>query len=233
MTSTETSTTRDRILAAAATLLATQGRDALSTRAVSAAAGVQAPTLYRLFGDKEGLLDAVAAFGFESYLGDKHAMEHTEDPVADLRRGWDLHVEFGLARPAFYELMYGRLRPSPAAREADEELHRTVARIAEAGKLAMSVERAARLVNSTGTGVVFTLISAPEGERDLRLSEIAREMVVRTITTDAPSAQDGGRAAHAVALAELLRTGEPGVLSAAERALLTEWLTRLADPALG
>jgi AcrR family transcriptional regulator len=80
------STTRERVLRAAADLLAEGGRDAVSTRAVSAAAGVQAPTLYRLFGDKEGLLQAVAAHGFAEYLSDKHALAETDDPIDDSRR---------------------------------------------------------------------------------------------------------------------------------------------------
>jgi hypothetical protein len=84
-------------------------------------------------------------------------------------------------------------------------------------------------VHSAGTGVVLTLIATPEDRRDPRLSDIAREMVIRTITTAEPSTTDGDLAAHAVALTELVRGGEPAVLSAAERGLLTEWLTRLAD----
>ncbi|MGC4948582.1 TetR family transcriptional regulator, partial [Streptomyces sp. DT224] len=40
---------RRRIIAAATRLLAEKGREAVSTRAVGAAAGVQAPTIYRLF----------------------------------------------------------------------------------------------------------------------------------------------------------------------------------------
>jgi AcrR family transcriptional regulator len=43
----------------------------VTTRAVAEAAGVQAPTIYRLFGDENGLLDAVAEHGFASYLEDK------------------------------------------------------------------------------------------------------------------------------------------------------------------
>jgi AcrR family transcriptional regulator len=54
------SSTRDRIVDVAADLLRAEGRTAVTTRAVAEAAGVQAPTIYRLFGDKEGLLDAVA-----------------------------------------------------------------------------------------------------------------------------------------------------------------------------
>ena len=98
---------RDRILRAAAMLLAEGGREAVSTRAVSAAAGVQPPTIYRQFGDMQGLLDAVAADGFARYLRAKVAREGTEDPVADLRAGWDAHIDFGLANPALYALMYG------------------------------------------------------------------------------------------------------------------------------
>ena len=54
---------RARIVAAAAELIASGGREAATTRAVAAAAGVQAPTIYRLFGDKRGLLNAAAEHG--------------------------------------------------------------------------------------------------------------------------------------------------------------------------
>src|ERR1700681_1025121 len=99
--------TRVRIVAAAAPLLTEGGREAVSTRAVSAAAGVQAPTIYRLFGDKQGLLDALATRGWATYLHDKADLKPTADPVQDLRAGWDQHVAFGLANPALYALMYG------------------------------------------------------------------------------------------------------------------------------
>src|ERR1039457_6104597 len=103
--------TRERIVAAAAAGLLTEGgREAVSTRAVSAAAGVQAPAIYRLFGDKQGLLDAVATHGFAAYLNDKTDVKASDDPVEDLRAGWDLHIGFGLANPALYSLMYGEPR---------------------------------------------------------------------------------------------------------------------------
>ncbi|WP_406044464.1 TetR/AcrR family transcriptional regulator [Micromonospora sp. NBC_00898] len=55
---------RDRIVRAAAALPAEGGREAVTTRAVSRAAGVQAPTIYRQFGNLRGLLDAAASYGF-------------------------------------------------------------------------------------------------------------------------------------------------------------------------
>ncbi|KAA9166372.1 TetR/AcrR family transcriptional regulator [Amycolatopsis acidicola] len=223
--------TRDRILEAAATLLADQGRDALSTRAVSAAAGVQAPTLYRLFGDKDGLLDALAAYGFETYLADKTALGETDDPVEDLRRGWDLHLEFGLARPAFYELMYGNSTgtASPAGQTAEAILRRMITRIADAGRLTTSVDRAVKIALATGIGLVFTINATPPAERDPGLPGQVREMVIGAITTARPSTPDTGVATRASSLSEALRRGEFEALSAAEQRLLIEWLTRLAN----
>ncbi|MEV6872384.1 TetR/AcrR family transcriptional regulator [Amycolatopsis sp. NPDC051128] len=222
--------TRERILEAAAALLAAEGRDGLSTRAVSAAAGVQPPALYRLFGDKDGLLDAVAAYGFDEYLVSKRAMGSTGDPVEDLRRGWDTHVEFGLSRPEFYVLMYGDARPgrqSPAAREAEAMLRSIVSRVAEAGRLRVSVERAARLVHATGMGVVLSLIATPEDERDPELSETARETVLARILTGETEPAGSDLPERAIAL----RAGLDGAtaLTGAERVLLGEWLDRIAD----
>lgn len=44
----------------------------------------------------------------------------SNDPVEDLRRGWDAHVEFGLTHPAFYVLMYGVPRPEYRSAAAGE-----------------------------------------------------------------------------------------------------------------
>jgi AcrR family transcriptional regulator len=229
-------TTRDRILRAAAALLEREGRDALSTRAVGTAAGVQAPTLYRLFGDKAGLLQAVAAYGFESYLTQKHGLDESDDPVTDLRRGWDMHVQFGLSRPAFYMLMYADSAPCPAAREAEAVLLRMVSRVAAAGRLRYSVDRAARLIHGTAMGLVLALIATPEDDRDLELLTIARENVLREITVDGEqdsrAASEPGNAAartRAVALRAALRAEPTAALSAAEQAVLGEWLDRIAD----
>ena len=82
-------------------------------RAVVAAAAVQAPTIYRLFGDKRGLLDAVAERSLAAYIAEKSAREPHPDPVQDLRDGWDTHVAFGLAHPGLFAIMSGDPCPHP------------------------------------------------------------------------------------------------------------------------
>jgi AcrR family transcriptional regulator len=222
--------TKDRVLRAAADLLADGGRDAVSTRAVSAAAGVQAPTLYRLFGDKDGLLDAVAAHGFAEYLARKEALPETADPVEDLRHGWDLHVDFGLSRPQFYVLMFGDTsgRTTEASRAAAARLDHMVTRVAEAGRLRMGVERVKQLTHATCVGITLSLIASPEP--DLEVSAIAREATLRTFVVDMPAPEQiADIASRAVALRAALPPADDPSLSRAERALLTEWLDRLAN----
>ena len=218
---------RDRIVTAAAELLEAGGPDAISTRAVAAAAGVQPPTIYRLFGDKQGLLDAVAAHGFASYLASKTTREATADPVEDLRAGWDEHVELGLAKPALYRLMYTHAdRSSPAAGAAFAILAEQIGRIAAAGRLRIPEDRAAALVHAAGSGTTFTLIATPPDRRDPELARTAREAVIAAITTDAPAGADPGPVAAAVTMRAVLpRTG---ALTEPERGLMQEWLDRIA-----
>lgn len=218
---------RDRIVAAAADLLATGGREAVTTRAVGAAAGVQAPTIYRHFGDMRGLLDAVAEHGFATHLSGKGWHVASADPVENLRAGWDLHVEFGLANPDLYALMYGNPRPtaSAAAAKARSILTAHVRAIAAAGRLRVAEDYAVHVIHATGSGTVFALLEQPEDERDLVAAAITRDAALAAITTDAPAVPAAGPAAAANALRAAL--GEADALSAGERALLDEWLERL------
>jgi AcrR family transcriptional regulator len=222
--------TRQRIIAAATKLLARGGRDAVSTRAVSTAAGVQAPTIYRLFGDKQGLLDAVATHGFETHLQGQASLKTTDDPVEDLRAGWDQHVAFGLDNPELYSLIYGELRrgpPAPAAIAAAEALAGYVHRVAVVSRLRVSEERAAQLIHGTGRGITLTLISMPKDQRDMGLSEVAREAVIAAITTGGAMMSDPGPASAAVALRAVV--SQTTTLTVREQGLLQEWLERIGD----
>jgi len=232
--------TREKIVRATAELLAEGGREAASTRAVAAAAGVQATAIYRLFGDMRGLLEEVARFGFSEYLRGKVEREVAEDPVEDLRRGWDLHVGFGLDNPALIALMYGDFGPGgaePAAvREGAGVLRGLVRRVAEAGRLRVSVERAAAMIQAAGTGVVLSLIATEPEDRDPALSEATREAVLAAITTGGPEAdaEGGDGRVHAASRAVALKAVLPEAgadLTPGERAILSELLDRIADPA--
>lgn len=228
---------RKRLVAAAADLLVAQGRDAVTTRAVSTAAGVQPPTIYRLFGDMDGLLAATAADGFTRYLKQKSSRAPSADPVDDLRAGWDMHIEFGLGNPAHYLLMYGQPQPggeSDAAKEAHRLLREILERVARAGRLTVPVERAAQMVHGAGMGVTFALLALKPEERDLGVSAQTREAVIAAITTEAvtdddvlPRAPDSAREARRRVLAlRSILDDMPATYTPGERMLLEELLDR-------
>jgi AcrR family transcriptional regulator len=207
-------------------MLHEQGAPAVTTRAVALAAGVQAPAIYRLFGDKDGLLDAVAEHVLAVYVADKALTAGSGDPLADLRAGWDMQIGFGLANAALFGLLTdpGRGTRSPAGAAGLEILRARVHRVAAAGRLRVSERRAVDLIRAAGTGTVLTLLSMPPEERDSGLADAMHDTVMRTILTDAPALATGSATAAAVAF----RTAVPDLpkLTEPERALMSEWLDR-------
>lgn len=224
--------TRFKIIEVAARLLDDQGAAGVTTRAVAEGAGVQAPAIYRLFGDKDGLLDAVAEHVMATHVSAKAAVldvaaAQDVDPLEDLRAGWDTQIAFGLAHPAVFRLLTdpGRVLLSPGARAGRALLETRVRRIAATGRLRMSERRAVDLIHAAGTGIVQALLATPPKERDEDLAEIMYTAVLRQILTEAPDPAASGPTAAAVALRAV--STELAVLTDAERQLLTEWLDRV------
>lgn len=231
----ETTSTRGRIIEAAAGLLGEGGQTAVTTRGVAERAGVQAPTIYRLFGDKDGLLDAVAEHVMTDFVAVKTAAVATTtdaDPVEDLRQGWEMTIDFGVANPALFVLLADpeRGQRSPAARAGTLLLAERVHRVALAGRLRVAEEQAVELIHAAGTGAILTILARPEGQRDRHLAEAMLKAVLDQILTSPDSTRkastDNGLS-HAVALRA--QTTRLQALSARERALLTEWLDRVIN----
>lgn len=220
---------RERIISAASALLAEGGQGAFSTRAICEAAAIKPPTMYRLFVDKQDLLDAVIVRSFNDHQDSHRALESTGDPVQDLRRGWDLHLEFGLANPHLYSLMFGQPRSGASSTSvvlANDVLEGHIRRIAEAGRLRVSERHATYVMNAAGCGATLTLIAMPEDARDRALSISMREAAIDTITTGASAPPVSGLIRSAIALRAV--SAQATVLRPTELALLQEWLDAIA-----
>jgi AcrR family transcriptional regulator len=154
------SSTGETILEAAADILERVGSEGLSTRAVCAAAKVTAPTLYHHFGDKAGLLNALLSNGIADFMSRKRLNHTTNDPLADLRRGWDGWIEFAIARPTLFGLMVEQsLKQPELAREAQSNMRRDVARLHAQKKLrrGLDADAAALAVQAAANGVIALL----------------------------------------------------------------------------
>lgn len=224
--------TREAIVSAAAGLLDAAGPEAVTTRAVAEAAGVQVPAIYRLFGDKDGLLEAVVEHELGAYVAAKAravraADDGDLDAVEDLRGGWRSQVEFGLAHPAVFALLSDPVRASrsAAARAGRAVLAERVHRVARAGRLRVAEQHAAELVHAAGTGLVMSLLAVPADRRDLGLVDTMLDAVLAVVLVQDPVGPDAGVAPAATLLRA--RADDLAVLTAAERALLVEWLDRV------
>lgn len=220
---------RADIVAAAERILRADGADAVTTRAVAAAAGVQAPAIYRLFGDKDGLIDAVAEHTMVRYMTTKIAAAADESdtpPIEALRAGWLAHIAFGLANPDLFALMNApRSGGASRAVEAGAEVLRgRVRRVARAGLLRVDERRALEMIRAAGNGAIMILLSTSPGERDDALPVAMLEAVLAAITLAEPVADTSSVRPLVTAFATVVP--ELTGLTEAERVLLADWLAR-------
>ncbi|GIF17901.1 AcrR family transcriptional regulator [Actinoplanes tereljensis] len=211
---------RAAIIEAGSRLLREEGARGVTTRAVSQAAGVQPPTIYRLFGDKDGLLDALAEHAMAAYVGEK-AIDAERDPLTDLRDGWRGHLAFGLANPDLFQLLSDpHRRGSPAVAAGDQILRRRVHRLAAAGMLRVSEERAVEMIQAAGRGAVLAMLTG----NDPGLGDAMFDAITAAVLTDGPAVPSNEARTVAVAFAAII--DQLPALSDAERALMAEWLAR-------
>lgn len=184
---------RTRMIEAAQRLLEDSPANDISTLAICETIGVGRPMLYRLFGDKNGLLSAVVDDGFNRYIERKRSLEPSADPVADLHASWDDHLAFAAANPALYRLMFSpALRTMPAAAgRIFILLTETLDRCAIAGAPRIPSNEAAQTILSANIGVALSILSQPNRYSDPRLSERVRDAVFATcLTLDTHKTED-------------------------------------------
>ncbi|MFE4618602.1 TetR/AcrR family transcriptional regulator [Streptomyces sp. NPDC056747] len=221
------STARERILEATEELLATKDALAISTRAICDRAKVGMPEIYRQFGDKQGLLTAVADIGFERFLAAKRRNPLTDDPVADLRTAWDSHVAFALRNPYLYRLMFtptGDAKPQ-AIKEAQAILLAAVERCRDAGRLRMTPELAGQSILSANVGVCMMALSFPDLFAGDDISRAVRDAVIGKATGDE---REDTRIGTATVLAQALVGTLTGAAPVSDAAL--DHLTRSLRP---
>ena len=131
---------RTTLLEAARVELVEHGRSAISLRAVARRAGVSHAAPKYHFGDRAGLLTAIAAEGFSMLTAALRAARQPgqEDATQSLGALGRAYIDFSLAHPALFDLMF---RPG--------ELHPTDPEFRRASMQAIGVLRAA--VNETDT----------------------------------------------------------------------------------
>ncbi len=175
--------TRRAILDAAEELIAEGGEERFSIRELCARAGVTAPTVYHHFGDRQALIRRAVDECF-AHFDHVHTRAHIpDDPVEALRVGFDRFVDYGVAHPRHYRLLFttSHAEPSDAGRASYQRLVHVCARMAEAGRLSVSVDDAAATAFAAMHGVTSLIVAGSFG-RDAPAVEIVREALIARLT---------------------------------------------------
>jgi AcrR family transcriptional regulator len=134
----------DRLLAAAARLLAEEGRDAVTARRLASEIGTSTMAVYTHFGSMDDLLLHLWRDGFARFGAALDGPPTTADPVADwVAQGW-AYRRFALDNPHLYQVMFGAdlaafhgndPADEAAARATFQSLLSRLQRAADAGRL--------------------------------------------------------------------------------------------------
>jgi AcrR family transcriptional regulator len=113
----------DAILGVAIQLLITEGAHALSMRRIANEAGCSTTVLYTLFGNKNGIVDALFQDGFSRLGAAQRASVHDEDsPLQQLVRLCQAYRKTALENPTHYAIMFGNPVPDYRPSEASNEI---------------------------------------------------------------------------------------------------------------
>jgi hypothetical protein len=135
---------------------------------------------------------------------------------------------FALTHPGIFQIVSTRAYPattSPALVRGIEVLRSKINAVASVGRLRITEARAIELFYATATGVILLMLRCPPNERDMALSEEAREATITALTGEAVT--DVSTGTPGVASALLSRLPDIKCLSHGERLLLTELLDRI------
>ncbi len=120
---------RTALVRAALGLLAENGADAVSLRAVARRVGVSAMAPYRHYPDKEALLAAVAMQGFDGLRAVLRAADNAAPAGQALVAQAVAYVRYALENPALFRLMFGpkRVRTHPELTAAGDAAYAVLA----------------------------------------------------------------------------------------------------------
>ncbi len=123
---------RARLIGVAERLFAEQGREAVSMRQLAHALGVSVMTPYRYFKDKDDILAATRASGFDRFAEAlETAYNSVDDPVQRARMVGEAYLKFAFENPSAYRLMFDLTQPN-------EENYPELARAGERARKTMS-----------------------------------------------------------------------------------------------
>ena len=112
---------RQQILDTAREMFAAEGYEAVTMRRIAEAIEYSPTAIYLYFKDKEELINELCHSDFRALAKEFQKIAQIADPVERLKKAGMSYIEFGLAYPNHYRLMFMTKHPKPtAAMQADK-----------------------------------------------------------------------------------------------------------------
>jgi AcrR family transcriptional regulator len=182
--------TRTLVRQSAERLFARHGYAAVSMRQLASDVGVQVGTIYNYTKDKQALLFAIMSEHMTELLQAWSREGHTADPIDQLSRFLNFHLDYHLARTDAVFIAYMELRNLDAANFAQIETLRrhyedALEQILIAGKSAKAFDIAdTRITTLAIIGMLTEVVTWYRPDGRLKLDEVKlhyREMVLRMV----------------------------------------------------
>ncbi len=200
---------REAILAAAMKLFLDESFEKTTMRRIAQAIEYTPGALYSYFKDKDEILFALHQRGFDQLFAVQVPALSIADPVERLRRLGEIYIEFALANPQTYDLMFIASKTGHSIEEADEwhcgeraygVVRDTMREIIESGRLRATSdpEVAAFAAWSAVHGIVSLVIRnrsriIPEADRD-RVVHSATQVLLQQLLAPPPAEAEAARA---------------------------------------
>lgn len=171
---------RQEALDAAWRLAERDGIAGLSLREVAGEVGLRPPSLYTYFPSKGAIYDAMFAQGYEQLDAAYDRIEvDPDDPVGSIARSIETFVDFALASPARFQLLFTQAVPgwTPSASAYAAALASYERMVARLARLGVTDGADHDLLTALTTGLASQqLANDPVGDRWRRLARSAAAM---------------------------------------------------------
>lgn len=220
------------IIEATAKLIAEVGIGGATVRNIAKHADVLPPQIYKHIGNIDQLMNAAA---FHLWRNHPHKETCTRDSIDRLYMAIERFIDFGLSYPDLYLHVSKprEVKGSSFWSAQVDELRGCIREVAKAGLLHVSEKQALELIQPFSVGMIFTCLHHTSRTSDICwLARQAVKPLLKKGTQRSSSNEDAPdpiRKAPTLAAELKANLGVVKTLTLGERALMREWLDRIAS----
>ncbi|GAA3616877.1 TetR/AcrR family transcriptional regulator [Nonomuraea rosea] len=173
---------RSRLLDVAVNLLASDGAESLTMRRIAAEAGCTTTVIYTMFGNREGLAEALYLEGFERFRRFLEAVSPRRNPLEHLTALGPAYRQACLSEPGYYSLMFERAIPGFEPSERARTLARAALNILD--RVIADCISSGYLIPTQPRKIADALWAAAQGAISLeRAGHLRDDRTYETVTT--------------------------------------------------